>query len=244
MIQAINDFLRFIPAEIRSIIWYTFDVVLLVIIACILASWYLFTKVKSLKKAFLCGLLAFIAFVVVIIFALLIEKMTGNVVLISGVTYFTFYLLCATIIISKYLRYDILEIADIAALAYLPARAINVIGCTVEGCCQGVPAEWGLYSAILRTNVVPVQLYESVAIFVIWSVLNLLYKHHRFSCNGKCAAYCLIFFGGLNVFTDIFTYIQPKLIYMLSVEGIFAFLTMVIGLIMLYILDNTRNKSA
>lgn len=236
MHQIINNCLKNIEPEIRSVSWHAF-IVLLVVIACILTSVYGASKCKSKKKIVVIGLLAFISFIIVILAAILIEKITNNIILLSGVTYYVPYLLCASYTLSKYLKFDFFEISDIVALAYLPARAVNIIGCTVAGCCQGLPAEWGLYSAVLKVNVIPVQLFESVIIFIIWFVLNRLYQQGRFGQKGRCAVYSLIFFGGLNVFTDIFTYIQPKLLYTISVEGIFAFFTMCIGLFMLYIFD-------
>lgn len=167
----------------------------------------------------------------------MIEKLTHEYILLSGVTYFIPYIFCVSYLLTKYLKLSFWEVLDFSALSYLLGRGVNIIGCTVTGCCQGIPYEYGLYSAVLGVNVIPVQLYEAIAIIVMWLVMNKLYGKSRFLYAGRCSAIGLILFGGLNAFTDIFTYIQPKLIYMISVEGIAAFLTMCTGLIMLYVLD-------
>ena len=203
-------------------------------IACILTGIYCFKKFNSGRKSFVCCWLSAASFALVIGVALLVEHLTDDVILLSGVTYFVPYLICASWMISKYLNCSFVETFDLIALAYLPARAVNIIGCTFSGCCQGIPVEWGIYSSILKTRVVPVQLYESAAIFVIWTVINHCFRKHLITTPGKCAAWSITLFGGLNVITDIFTYIQPKIIYMVSVEGIFSFITMSIGLILLY----------
>ena len=227
--------------DFRTATWYIF-IALLVVITCTLTGHYCSKIVRSQYRAIICSLLAFISFVFVILVALFIEKITDNYILLSGVTYYIPYILCASYILSKYVNCSFLEMADLLVLSYLPARAVNIIGCTGAGCCQGIPVEWGLYSAILKENVVPVQLYESCCIFAIWFILKGLYKRNRFVQHGRCAVYSTILFGGLNVFTDIFTYIQPKIVYMVSVEGVFAFLTMCTGLISLYIFDNKSTK--
>jgi len=239
MHRVINKFLESIPPNVRSFVWYTF-IILLVVVACILTGVGVYGRTRSKKKSFVCGLLALISFSIVILVALLIEKLTNRIVLLSGVTYYTPYLACAGFVISKYLGFGFWEMTDVIALSYLPGRAVNIIGCTITGCCQGIPVEWGLYSAVLKENVIPVQLIESAAILIMWLILNGLYQRKKYSGNGKCTAYSLILFGGLNVATDQYTYIQPKLINMTSVEGIFAFITLCIGLIMLYILDKKR----
>ncbi len=236
MQQAINDFLIRIPEDIRSVVWYTF-IALLIGITCILIGLYEWLQLRSAKKSTICSLISLGSYVVIIAFALMMEKLTNNIVLLSGVTYYVPYLTCSAFLLSRYCRRSFLEMVDIVSLSYLPARAINIVGCTVTGCCQGYPAEWGLYSAVLEVNVIPVQLFESATIIVIWCILNRLYWLNCKYQKGKCAVYSLIFFGALNVFTDIFTFIQPKLIFMISVEGIFAFITTCCGLITLYFID-------
>lgn len=235
--STINAFLMSLGPEVRTTTWYAF-IGLFVVIACILTGLYCFKVAKSQSRAVVCGIIAFIVFVFVILMALLVEKITNDYVLLSGVTYYIPYLFCASYVLSKYLKCSFSRIADYLSLAYLPARAINIIGCTIAGCCQGIPAEWGLYSAILKVNVIPVQLFESAAIFIIWLVLRAFYRRNQFSQDGRCALFSLILFGGLNALTDIFTYIQPKIIYMVSVEGVFAFITMCVGLVLLYLSDN------
>ena len=232
----INSFLRNISPEVRTMTWYIF-IVLLVVVACIMVGVYRFKKNKAWKQAMVSAILTLAAFAAVIAVAMLVENLTNEVILLSGVTYYIPYICCASFILSKYLKRSFFETADIVALAYLSGRGVNIIGCTVAGCCQGAPAEWGIYSSVLNENVIPVQLYESMAIFVIWFMLNRKYWRKELLYSGRCTALILILFGGLNAFTDIFTYIQPKLVYMLSVEGIFAFLTMCAGLVILYLVD-------
>lgn len=231
-----------LSSNTRSTIWYSF-IVLFLIVTCIGIGLYGRKIGCSIRVSIIISLLAVFAFICVVIVALVIQQLTHEVVLISGVTYFLPFLLCCTLLLSKYLKISAWDAADWISLAYLFGRGVNIIGCSLVGCCQGAPVKWGIYSAVLDTRVVPVQLIECILIFLIWAKMNRYFSTNINSNSGKCAAICITLFGALNVITDLFTVIQPKIIYMTSVEGIFAFITMSIGLVALYFLSDKKDSA-
>ena len=68
----------------------------------------------------------------------------------------------------------------IAPISITIAHGFGRIGCLFAGCCYGKPTtHWGVYSEIAGTNIVPLQLYEAIFLFVLSAVLIvLLFKFH------------------------------------------------------------------
>lgn len=64
----------------------------------------------------------------------------------------------------------------IAPISITIAHGFGRIGCLFAGCCYGHPTnEWyGVYSRNARENIVPIQLYEAIFLFVLSAVLIVL----------------------------------------------------------------------
>lgn len=73
-------------------------------------------------------------------------------------------------------------------------------GCFLDGCCFGIPSDFGFYNPYARTTVFPVQLFE-VASMIIMLILTQLYlKKSRKAPDGfayplTTAVYCAMRFG-------------------------------------------------
>lgn len=61
------------------------------------------------------------------------------------------------------------------------AHALGRLGCFSAGCCHGIPADrpWGVYMAFAGTTVLPVQLYESCFLFLLFFVLLNRFKKEK-----------------------------------------------------------------
>lgn len=141
--------------------------------------------------------------------------------------------------LNKTLKIPFISALDQTAIANVFARAVTITGCSFAGCCQGYTVSWGIYSALRKETAIPVRMIEQIFLLGLWLFLDRYYKKHGYNAEGICAAVAMILFGLINVVTDIFT-VEKKLFCMTSVEGIFAFITMCVGLIMLYIFDKKK----
>lgn len=68
---------------------------------------------------------------------------------------------------------DIADLADTAACSIAVAHATGRLGCFFAGCCHGIAAEppLGIYMEFAGEHVLPVQLYESVFLYVLTALL-------------------------------------------------------------------------
>ncbi len=77
--------------------------------------------------------------------------------------------------------------------------AFGKIGCLIEGCCFGIECSWGVHSDKIDATVFPVQLFESVVLFLILAGCYYL-KRTRFYRRGMAypltaGLYCISRFG-------------------------------------------------
>jgi phosphatidylglycerol---prolipoprotein diacylglyceryl transferase len=94
-------------------------------------------------------------------------------------------------IYSKLSRFPFGYFVDLVALPTVLAQALGRVGCTINGCCYGLPTSlpWGIvYTdpesyAPLGVAVHPTQLYEIVFLLVVFGVLFALRK--RFQPDGS-----------------------------------------------------------
>lgn len=238
--EFLNSFLRSLPAETRKAIWYGSIVFSAVILS--LLQYYYGRKTRG-QSARSIAILSFVVFCDLSVITYAVDAITDGLIFPSGSTYFVPYLLLVTFALNKLLKIPCLVVLDQTAIANIFARAVTITGCSFAGCCQGVSVSWGIYSAIRRETAVPIRIFEQILLLGLWFFLDRYYKKHGYDTGGKCAAIAMIAFGFLNVITDMFT-VEPKLIYVTSIEGVFAFLTMCVGLVLLYIIDNKKTQGA
>lgn len=68
----------------------------------------------------------------------------------------------------------LLRTLDIVAPYAALGQSIGRIGCFLNGCCYGRPAEWGIYFPAHGERLMPVQLFSSLDLLVIYVLLRLL----------------------------------------------------------------------
>jgi len=94
----------------------------------------------------------------------------------------------ATYLFIKYKKLELGKLADILAPALALGHSIGRLGCFSQGCCYGKPFEYGLLfpesaPASIHFHGVPVhptQLYESLALLIIFGILMKARKSSRF----------------------------------------------------------------
>lgn len=236
--EAVNAFLKALPLATRNAIWYSFIVLFFSTMA--IATIVYERRRASLKTATISALLTVLSFCSVLVVAYGIDLLTNHFIFLSGVTYCIPVILFSSYVLSKIMMRNLLETVDQVTLAYLVGRVVHITGCSLVGCCQGLPVSWGIYSAVSKTTVVPVQAIESVLILLAWIALNWYYCKNNNLTRGKVAALGLFTFGLINMVTDIFTVTFHKVFFMTSLEGIFGFVNMCTGLFLLYIIDKRQ----
>lgn len=232
--NAFNNSLMGLSGSIRTICWYIFDVGFLAVFACFFPIYYCAKTKHPIKEIIKVVTVILVSFLIVITFALWIQYVSDNAVLLSGVTYFVPFLLLSASLVTSCTIFNFWQSTHFISLSYILGRSVSFIGCTIAGCCQGRSVPWGVYSAAVKSCVIPVQFFESLAIFLLWLFLNI--KSGKCKNDGYITANCVFGFGLINMISDIFTVIQPKIVYMISIEGIFAFITLCVGLFMRYVL--------
>lgn len=135
-----------------------------------------------------------------------------------------------------------LENLDAAVPMYIGGRGICIIGCLFTGCCHGFPAEWGIYSHHADCNTVPCPLFDSIASILIVIFIIRYCKNEEKYRPGKVSAYGMITFGILRYVIDVLRD-NNKLFSMLTFEGIAGFITICVGLIILYFLEKIPQKN-
>lgn len=100
-----------------------------------------------------------------------------------------------TWLLSKVWNIDMLRGADFTAPLSFFARGICLIGCTMIGCGQAVPCEWGIYSPNYGCRVFPMDLIDLLATFAI-GIISLIYaKRLDYKGNGRVFALAMICLG-------------------------------------------------
>lgn len=130
---------------------------------------------------------------------------------------------------------------DAAIPMYIGGRGFCIIGCIFPGCCHGAAAEWGLFSHSAKYNTVPCPLIDSLVSLLI--VGFLMGRKKGRTGEGFTAAYGLIAFGILRYVIDLLRD-NDKILNLVTSEGIFGFLYVCIGLVMLYLLQHRSKEVA
>ncbi len=73
-------------------------------------------------------------------------------------------------------KMSLLKTLDLLAPFIALGQAIGRIGCLLNGCCFGKPAEFGLYFPVYERVLIPTQLYSSLLLLLIFFILRSLQK--------------------------------------------------------------------
>ena len=133
--------------------------------------------------------------------------------------------------LSRYWDISTLHGLDFMAPIIFFVRTVVLVGCTLLGCGQAVPCDWGIYSPNYGFRVFPMDLIDMLATFVI-GIISLIYaKRLKYKGNGRIFALSMIGLGMVRSLiqfgsTDVYFGIRG-----LNDETIISVISIIIGMI-------------
>lgn len=138
-------------------------------------------------------------------------------------------------VFGKLFRVKLRTAMDYMAPSTCIVYAIARLGCTLTGCCYGIPFRWGIVSWEAEGRVFPVQLCETITAAVIaWYIIKYA-KEHGFKSNGMLYANMLIVYGYSRFIWEFFAD-NVKVFWGISELAIHAFICGTVGVAMYFIL--------
>lgn len=231
--EAINAVLMGIPAESRTLLYNGFGFVMhiVMVVFLIIRARRMLLNGASILKLFTTFYVAF--FVGNFACNKLGVLTNGLIPKINLGVAFLFFLLTFVLLI-RFCKAPIRPFLDNAIPVFILGRGIGIIGCLFTGCCHGFEAEWGIYSNITKTTVVPTVLFDMLLSYAIAGYICLPGK--KCPAPGNCAAKGILLFGVLRYTIDVLRD-NNKLFGMVTAEGICGIIYVLAGLIMLYVID-------
>jgi phosphatidylglycerol:prolipoprotein diacylglycerol transferase len=176
------------PIVFWNVRWYGIMVALAVAVVVLWVMWEVRRGAKlSYETIFTVALIAIPSGVIVSRLLHVIDlwgyysNYPGQIIGASGLTIYG-AILGATLgiwVYSKFSKFNFAYVADLVAPGVILAQAVGRVGCTINGCCYGVPTSlpWGVvYThpesyAPLGVAVHPTQLYEIAYLLIIFGVV-------------------------------------------------------------------------
>jgi len=118
-------------------------------------------------------------------------------------------------------------------------HGVTHLGCIFEGCCQGYPSDWGLYSNSVETVCFPIQPIEAVSSILIGVVLSVMIIRKK--QRGKLYAYYLISYG-VTRFLWEFLRDNEKIWWNISELALHALIAALLGVVFLVVFSLTSEK--
>lgn len=230
----INEFLGQLTQERRQFFYYLFHAVHVLValgMDIVLCKEYHFNKKQTIT------ILSFApaSYGIMWLIKPIDARLFGDNRLVASKVIFALLLLC--VIFAPKVRIKLRDACDVVVPVFIAARGVAILGCLFMGCCYGQPVAWGIYSNVLKTTVFPCQLVESVCSVLICVFLLKYAKREHYQGSGRVAAIGLVLYGGLRFIMD--TLRDNKTIFgATSIDGIYAVIMVVLGLLILYFIDN------
>ena len=126
----------------------------------------------------------------------------GYTVHINAARTFMFVLLF-TLLMSKFWGISALHGADFLTPILFIARSVVLVGCTLLGCGQAVPCDWGIYSPSLGCTVFPMDLIDLLGTLGAGVISLLFAKRLNYNGNGKVFALAMYILGVIRLFLQL-----------------------------------------
>ena len=119
------------------------------------------------------------------------------------------------------------------------AQSIGRLGCFLNGCCFGKPSAWGIYFPAHAEVLVPIQLYSSLILFLIFIALQLLQaRPHR---QGSIIYAYLLLYSIKRFIIEFFRMDNPHLLFGLTLFQFIAVIQFFFSLIKLFSLKTSKS---
>ncbi len=120
----------------------------------------------------------------------------------------------AAIIFIKKNKLKLFKILDILVPFVALAQSIGRIGCLLNGCCYGRPAEFGIYFKVFDQALIPIQLYSSLLLLLIFFILRFM-QDKRHAPGAILCAY-LFLYSIKRFFIEYFRNDSPRIFHGLT----------------------------
>ena len=128
----------------------------------------------------------------------------------------------------------------------MPLPLVMFVGarfaCTVEGCCRGVPCDWGIYNSITGQTVFPVQLLESLVTILILIKVFRREKKNNFATDGRNVPIILINYGIARFFLE-FLHDNAKIIFGMNAMSFHCLFMILVGIFCLWIIRRSEGDN-
>lgn len=160
----------------------------------------------------------------------------------GGLSWFGGLLLgfCSSVVYLKIKKLDLLKVLDLIVPFLALAQAIGRIGCLLNGCCFGKPAQnFGLYFKAHNAVLIPTQLYSSLSLLLIFFILRYLQDKPHW--QGKVFFCYLVLYSLKRFFIEFWRADNPGIFLHLTLFQLFSAVVFFIGLIFLIIKGQRHN---
>lgn len=126
------------------------------------------------------------------------------------------------------------DVADFVAPLLAIFHGVTHIGCVFPGCCNGYPAQWGLYSNNVGHVCFPIQLIEALSSVLIGIVLLIMIK--RGIQDKRLYAWYLFLYGSTRFVWEFFRD-NEKIWHGISELAFHSLVAMLLGIVALILMN-------
>jgi len=136
----------------------------------------------------------------------------------------------AAAIFIKKNKLGLLKTLDLLVPFVALAQAIGRIGCLLNGCCYGRPSEFGIYFKVFDQVLIPTQLYSSLLLLLIFSVLRFI--QNRKHALGQVFCAYLFLYSLKRFFIEYLRNDSPRLFYGLTLFQVLSLAAFFVSLLL------------
>ncbi len=175
-------------------------------------------------------------------------SLTGGITFIGGLIGGVDCFLIVYFLFKKFAHGKLLDILSLAPCCIIIAHAFGRLGCLFAGCCHGAylgstPVSGGILMdppGAIKGYYVPIQLYESIFLFILFGICSYLLLKKGFKHN---MSVYLVLYGIFRFVNEYFrTDDRGKFIGNLSPSQFWSIIMIVIGVALFFLLNYLHKK--
>lgn len=136
----------------------------------------------------------------------------------------------AAVIFIKKNKLGLLKTLDLLVPFVALAQAIGRMGCLLNGCCYGRPSEFGIYFKVFDQVLIPTQLYSSLLLLLIFSILRFI--QNRKHALGQVFCTYLFLYSIKRFFIEYLRNDTPRMFYGLTLFQALSLATFFVSLLL------------
>lgn len=146
----------------------------------------------------------------------------------------------AAIVVIRKNKIDLFKTLDLLIPFVALGQAIGRIGCFLNGCCFGRPADFGVYFEVHGQVLIPTQAYSSLLLILIFIILRFM-QDRRHLPGQILASYLLLY--SLKRFTiEFFRNDTPKTFYGLTLFQLLSLAVFISSLVIFSRISRNKDK--